>query len=73
MMPDGRKYVPLAAVLSVFGKSLDSSAAWQARLLSAGLVAEIKPRATRRLLQSDFEPVAISGEPIAETVKRERR
>ncbi len=73
MMPDGRKYVPLAAVLRVFGKSLDSSAAWQARLLSAGLVAEIKPRATRRLLQSDFEPVTISGEPIAETVKRERR
>lgn len=63
--------MPLAAVLSVFGKSLDSSAAWQTRLLSAGLVAEIKPRATRRLLQCNFEPVAISGEPIAETVKRD--
>lgn len=73
MMPDGRKYVPLTAVLRAFGKSLDSSTTWQAKLLSAGLIAEIKPRATRGLLQSDFEPVAISGEPIAETVKRERR
>lgn len=73
MMPDGRKYVPLAAVLSVFGKSLDSSTTWQARLLSVGLIAEIKPRAARRPHQPDFEPVAISGEPIAETVRRERR
>lgn len=72
-MPDGRKYVPLAAVLTVFSKSVDSSAAWQARLLAAGLVAEIKPRATRQLAQAEFEPIAISGEPIAETVKRERR
>ena len=73
MMPDGRKYVPLAAVLSVFGKSLDSSTTWQARLLSVGLIAEIKPRAARRPHHSDFEPVPISGEPIAETVRRERR
>ncbi len=72
-MPDGRKYVPVAAVLSVFGKSLDSSAAWQAKLLAAGLITEMKPRADRRAATSGFEPVSISGEPIAATVRRERR
>lgn len=72
-MPDGRKYIPLAAILSVFGKALDSSTVWQAKLLAAGFIAEIKPRAARRPRQSDFEPVPISGEPIAETVRRERR
>ncbi len=72
-MPDGRKYVPLAAVISLFGKSVDSSTAWQAKLLAAGLLAEMKPRALRQAAAPDFEPVPISGEPIAETVRRERR
>ena len=72
-MPDGRKYVPLAAILSVFGKALDSSTVWQAKLLEAGFITEIKPRTARRPRQSDFKPVRISGEPIAETVRRERR
>jgi hypothetical protein len=72
-MPDGRKYVPLAAVISVFGKAVDSSTTWQAKLLAAGLLAEMKPRALRHATAADFEPVPISGEPIAETVRRERR
>lgn len=71
-MPDGRKYVRLDAVLKVFGKSTDSSAAWQAKLLAADLLTEMKPRATRPA-QPDFEPAPIQGEPIAETVRRERR
>lgn len=71
-MPDGRKYLPLAAILSLFGKSLDSSAAWQAKLLTAGLIAEMRPRTTR-LPRPDFEPVTIQGETIAETVRSERR
>lgn len=72
-MPDGRKYISLDAILNTFGKSLDSSAAWQARLLTAGLISEMKPRATRRLAQTEFDPVTIQGEPIAETVRSERR
>jgi hypothetical protein len=72
-MPDGRKYVHLDAVLRVFGKTTDSSTAWQAKLLAANLLTEMKPRATRRPAQPDFEPAPIQGEPIAETVGRERR
>ena len=72
-MPDGRKYVPLGAVLNVFAKSVDSSAVWQSRLLAAGLVQEMKPRVARRSPPASFEPVAIAGESIAETVRRERR
>jgi len=72
-MPDGRKYIPLAEILSVFGKSVDSSAVWQAKLLAAGLLPEMKPRATRRPARADFEPVTIQGEPISATIRRERR
>jgi hypothetical protein len=45
----------------------------QRRLLAAGVISEIKP--PHRLLpaRERFTPVPITGEPLSETVIRERR
>jgi hypothetical protein len=74
-MPDNRKYVHLQEVVDYFAnrEEEDDSLVWQRKLLVAGLISEIKPRASRRPLPDDYEPVPIKGEPISETVIRERR
>ncbi len=44
----------------------------QEKLLSNGLISEIKP-ARSVLPQTKFQPVAVIGEPVSETIIRERR
>lgn len=72
-MPDGRRYVKLEAALKLFAKSVDSSIGWQSKLLSAGLLSEIKPRSARQATLFAFDPIVIEGEPVSETAMRERR
>ena len=45
----------------------------QRRLLDAGLVSEIKPPPRLLPVRERFTPVPIIGEPLSETVIRERR
>ena len=45
----------------------------QRRLVSAGLLSEIKPPHRFAAAGDDFIPVAIKGEPLSETIIRERR
>ena len=47
--------------------------ALQRRLLEAGLVSEIKPPPRFLPVRERFTPVPIIGEPLSETVIRERR
>lgn len=74
-MPDNRKYVHLQEIVDYFAdrEEEDDSLVWQRKLLAAGLISEIKPRASRRPLPDDYKPVPIRGEPISETAIRERR
>ena len=43
----------------------------QKRLLAKGLIREIKPPRVNRI--GDFKPIEVKGEPISETIIRERR
>ncbi len=45
----------------------------QRRLLAAGVISEIKPPPRLLPIRERFSPVPIIGEPISETVIRERR
>lgn len=45
----------------------------QRRLVAAGLLSEIKPPHRFTAAGDDFIPVAIMGEPLSETIIRERR
>jgi Arc/MetJ-type ribon-helix-helix transcriptional regulator len=45
----------------------------QRRLLAAGVISEIKPPPRLLPLRERFTPVPITGEPISETIIRERR
>jgi putative addiction module CopG family antidote len=45
----------------------------QRRLLEAGIVSEIKPPPRLLPARERFTPVPITGEPISETIIRERR
>lgn len=45
----------------------------QRRLLAAGVISEIKPPPRFLPAHEPFTPVSISGEPISETIIRERR
>lgn len=45
----------------------------QRRLLAAGVVSEIKPPPRLLPAHERFSPVPITGEPISETIIRERR
>jgi hypothetical protein len=74
-MPDNRKYVPLQAVLDYLEqrKEADDSLVWQRKLLAKGLISEVKPRVSRAAVQEKFVPLEIKGEPVSETIIRERR
>lgn len=48
----------------------ERQAALHRRLLAEGLIKNIPPRA---VVERDFEPVPIEGEPLSETIIRERR
>lgn len=50
----------------------DDDQALQRRLLAAGLLSEIKPPRTPTGTES-FVPITIEGEPLSETIIRERR
>ena len=45
----------------------------QRRLLAAGIISEIKPPPRLLPARERFTPVPITGEPISETIIRERR
>jgi len=45
----------------------------QRRLLQAGIISEIKPPPRLLPARERFTPVPITGEPISETIIRERR
>ncbi len=45
----------------------------QRRLLDAGLISEIKPPPRLLPVRERFTPITITGEPLSETVIRERR
>ncbi|MGO8903066.1 MAG: hypothetical protein ACLQU5_32700 [Isosphaeraceae bacterium] len=45
----------------------------QRRLVAAGLLSEIKPPPRFMPSREPFTPVAIEGEPLSETIIRERR
>ena len=45
----------------------------QRRLMAAGLVSEIKPPVRRMTSTRAFAPITVSGEPLSETIIRERR
>jgi hypothetical protein len=45
----------------------------QCRLLKAGIISEIKPPPRLLPVRERFTPVSITGEPISETIIRERR
>jgi hypothetical protein len=45
----------------------------QRRLLAAGVISEIKPPPRSLPARARFTPVPITGEPISETIIRERR
>jgi Arc/MetJ-type ribon-helix-helix transcriptional regulator len=47
--------------------------ALQRRLLAAGMISEIKPPPRLMPVRERFTPVTITGEPLSETVIRERR
>ena len=47
--------------------------ALQRRLLDAGLISEIKPPPRLMPVRERFTPITITGEPLSETVIRERR
>jgi hypothetical protein len=74
-MPDNRKYVPPQAVLDYLKQreDEDSSLIWQRKLLAKGLISEVKPRVSCAAIQETFVPLEIKGEPVSETVIRERR
>lgn len=44
----------------------------QERLIATGLISEIKPPRTN-LPEYDFQPVEVKGEPVSETIIKERR
>lgn len=44
----------------------------QDRLLKAGLIKEIKPLYSS-IIEEPFEPIQVIGEPVSETIIRERR
>ena len=46
---------------------------WEQRLLQSGLLASIPPRPPAAGAHRDFQPIRIHGEPLSETVIRERR
>jgi Arc/MetJ-type ribon-helix-helix transcriptional regulator len=46
---------------------------WERRLLQFGLLANIPPRSSAAAARRDFQPIRIQGEPLSETVIRERR
>lgn len=43
------------------------------RLLQAGFLGSLPPRPTTTTTRRDFQPIAIQGEPVSETVIGERR
>ncbi|MHB1560572.1 MAG: hypothetical protein ACYC61_24230 [Isosphaeraceae bacterium] len=45
----------------------------QRRLLAAGIIGEIKPSRRVPSETDQFAPIAIQGEPLSETIIRERR
>ena len=45
---------------------------WEQRLLQSGLLAHIPPRSAAGVRRA-FQPVRIQGEPLSETIIRERR
>ena len=45
----------------------------QRRLMEVGLVSEIKPPARHMPSQRGYVPITIGGEPLSETIIRERR
>ena len=45
----------------------------QRRLLAAGIISEIKPSRRVATGTEQFTPIAIQGEPLSETIIRERR
>ena len=45
---------------------------WEQRLLQSGLLAHIPPRPSAGGAHRQFQPVRIQGEPLSETVIRER-
>ncbi len=45
----------------------------QRRLLAAGVISEIKPPPRLLPHRDRFSPVSVTGEPISETIIRERR
>jgi Arc/MetJ-type ribon-helix-helix transcriptional regulator len=46
---------------------------WERRLLQSGLLASIPPRPSDVGARRAFQPIRIQGEPLSETVIRERR
>jgi hypothetical protein len=74
-MPDNRKYVHLETVLHYLAnrEEDDSSLAWQRKLLATGLIKEVRPRAMRAAIHEEFDPLSVKGEPLSETIIRERR
>ena len=46
---------------------------WERQLLQSGLLTSIPPHPTAAGTCRDFQPIRIEGEPLSETVIRERR
>jgi Arc/MetJ-type ribon-helix-helix transcriptional regulator len=46
---------------------------WERRLLQSGLLASIPPRPSAAGARREFQPIRIPGEPLSETIIRERR
>lgn len=47
--------------------------AYQRMLLEAGLISEIRLRCRDQAAFDSYKPISISGEPLSETIIRERR
>jgi putative addiction module CopG family antidote len=46
---------------------------WQQQLVDSGLLARIPPRGAARPPRPPFQPIPLAGEPLSETILRERR
>jgi putative addiction module CopG family antidote len=46
---------------------------WERRLLNAGLLTSLPPQRATVNPRREFQPIKIEGEPLSETVIRERR
>ena len=47
--------------------------AYQAQLLAAGLISEIRPRRRDQQAFERFAPLSVTGEPFSQTIIEERR